>query len=83
MFQNFTFKDLTDEINPITNHWKNENIGFDAIYTGYLGSLKQIDMVKRSILELYRADIVKHAEGYEMKVEQIFDDIPAQLQGCC
>ena len=39
-----------------------------------------VDRVKRSILELYRADIVKHAEGYEMKVEQIFDDIPAQLQ---
>ena len=39
-----------------------------------------VDRVKRSILELCRADIVKHAEGYEMKVEQIFDDIPAQLQ---
>lgn len=38
------------------------------------------DRVKRDILELYRADIVKHAAGYEMKVEQIFDDIPAQLQ---
>ena len=39
-----------------------------------------VDRVKRSILDLYRVDIVKHAEGYEMKVEQIFDDIPAQLQ---
>lgn len=40
----------------------------------------RVDRVKRDILELYRADIVKHAAGYEMKVEQIFDDIPAQLQ---
>lgn len=40
----------------------------------------RVDRVKRDILDLYRADIVKHAEGYEMKVEQIFDDIPAQLQ---
>lgn len=40
----------------------------------------RVDRVKRNILELYRADIVKHARGYEMKVEQIFDDIPAQLQ---
>ena len=39
-----------------------------------------IDRVKRAILELYRADIVKHAAGYEIKVEQIFDNIPAQLQ---
>lgn len=40
----------------------------------------KVDRVKRDILDLYRADIVKHAQGYEMKVEQIFDDIPAQLQ---
>ena len=39
-----------------------------------------IDRVKRAILELYRADIMKHAAGYEMKVAQIFDNIPAQLQ---
>ena len=39
-----------------------------------------IDRVKRAILELYRADIVKHAAGYDIKVEQIFDNIPAQLQ---
>ena len=41
---------------------------------------ERVDRVRRDILELYRADIVKHAQGYEMKVEQIFDDIPAQLQ---
>ena len=39
-----------------------------------------IDRVKRAILELYRADIVKHGAGYDIKVEQIFDNIPAQLQ---
>lgn len=40
----------------------------------------RVDQIKRNILELYRANIIKHAQGYEMKVEQIFDDIPAQLQ---
>lgn len=40
----------------------------------------KVDKIKRDILTLYRADIVKHAEGYEMKVESIFDEIPAQLQ---
>ena len=46
MFKNFTCKDLTDQIRPISAHWKNENIGFDAIYTGYLGSFEQIDLMK-------------------------------------
>lgn len=45
MFNNFTCKDLTEEINPITEHWKKEGIGFDAIYTGYLGSFEQIDII--------------------------------------
>ena len=39
-----------------------------------------VDAVKRRILKLYREDIRKHAKGYEMKVEAIFDEIPSQLQ---
>lgn len=40
----------------------------------------RVDLIKRDILTLYRADIIKHAKGYERKVESIFDEIPAQLQ---
>lgn len=47
MFQNFTCKDLTDQIEPITAHWKSEKFTFDAIYTGYLGSFEQIDIVTK------------------------------------
>ena len=46
MFQNFTVKDLSDQIEPIAAHWKNENFKFDAVYTGYLGSFEQIDLMK-------------------------------------
>ena len=42
MFQNFTCKDLTDQIGPIARHWQAEKIHFDAIYTGYLASAEQI-----------------------------------------
>ena len=45
-FQNFTFRDLTDDMEPIRKHWEKENFQFDAIYTGYLGSIRQIDLVK-------------------------------------
>lgn len=44
-FDGFTFRDLTDEIKPISDHWKKENFKFDAIYTGYLGSVRQVDIV--------------------------------------
>ena len=45
MFKNFTFHDLTPEIDPIVDHWEKENIAFDAVYTGYLGSFEQIEIV--------------------------------------
>lgn len=44
-FQEFTFHDLTDEIHPIQEHWLKEKFKFDGIYTGYLGSFKQIELV--------------------------------------
>lgn len=47
MFKNFTCKDLTDQIVPVAEHWKSEGLGFDAIYTGYLGSFEQIDLMKQ------------------------------------
>lgn len=45
MFQRFTFRDLTDDMDPIKDHWKKEGFKFDAIYTGYLGSERQINIV--------------------------------------
>ena len=44
-FTGFTVRDLTDDIPGIRDHWVKENIKFSAIYTGYLGSTKQIDYV--------------------------------------
>ena len=45
-FTGFTVRDLTDDMPGIAAHWKKEGIKFDAFYTGYLGSAKQIDYVK-------------------------------------
>ncbi len=55
MFKNFTVKDLSDQLVPITNHWKNEGVTFDAIYTGYLGTIEQIDTVK-GIFSAFRGE---------------------------
>ena len=55
MFKNFTVRDLTEDLIPITDHWKKENVKFDAIYTGYLGSAEEIDIAKR-IFKEFRTD---------------------------
>ncbi len=41
---------------------------------------ERVDRIKRRILKLYREDIRKHAGGYAMKVEAIYDEIPSQLK---
>lgn len=48
-FTGFTCRDLTDDMPDICAHWKKEGITFDGIYTGYLGSAKQIEYVKNII----------------------------------
>lgn len=57
-FSGFTFRDLTEDMPAICAHWKKENIKFDAIYTGYLGSSKQIDYVKDIIKATAKATSV-------------------------
>ena len=44
-FSNFTYRDLTEDIQPISDHWKSLNLEFDAIYTGFLGSFEQLNLV--------------------------------------
>jgi len=46
-FTGFTYHDLTEDMQPITEHWKSLNIHFDAIYTGFLGSFEQLNLVTR------------------------------------
>ena len=58
-FKGFTFRDLTDDIPGIVEHWEKENIKFDAVYTGYLGSERQIALVCDIFRRVGSADCVK------------------------
>lgn len=44
-FEGFTYRDLTADIEPISKHWQSLNLKFDALYSGFLGSFEQIDLV--------------------------------------
>ncbi len=48
-FSGYTFRDLTDDIAPVANHWKKLGLSFDALYTGYLGSKKQVEIISEFI----------------------------------
>lgn len=53
-FENYTFRDLTQDIPDILRQWKTLGLRFDCIFSGYLGSIEQIQMVadiKRDFLK--------------------------------
>ena len=58
MFKEFTCKDLSDQIIPIVSHWKKNGVKFDAIYTGYLGTEEEIDVVKEIFREFKSEDTI-------------------------
>ncbi len=75
-FKNMTFRDLTDDMPDIKRHWLSEGITFDAAYTGYLGSIKQIDYVAAFFEETLKPDAVKivdPAMADHGKLYSIFD----------
>ena len=77
LFRGFTCKALSDQLVPITNHWKEEGITFDAIYTGYLGTEEEIDTVI-GIIETFRNEntlvIVDPAMGDNGRLYAAFDE---------
>ena len=57
-FKDFTFLDMTDEMPQVANHWKSLGLEFQAIYSGFLGSERQIGMVADFIRDFRRSDTV-------------------------
>ncbi|MCL2632517.1 MAG: pyridoxamine kinase [Coriobacteriia bacterium] len=52
-FEGYTFRDLTEDIEPIVAHWQSLDLQAAAVYTGYLGSMKQQKLIT-DIFDQYR-----------------------------
>lgn len=79
-FEGFTFLDLKDESRKITKHWENYPRNIDAIYTGFLGSIEQIEILKEYISSMSKDTfvIVDPAMGDNGVLYKIFDNNYAQ-----
>ena len=53
--EGFTYRDLTEDMAPFAKHWKSLNLHFNAIYSGFLGSFEQIDIVS-NIFDMLKTD---------------------------
>ncbi len=87
MFNGFTYRDLSNDIPLIQEHWKKENIKFDSVYTGYLGSIKQIDMLKELFKEFKTEDnfiFIDPVMGDNGKLYTGFDqEFADEMAGLC
>lgn len=45
-YTGYTYRDLTEDLLPFASHWKKEGLHFDALYSGFLGSHAQLQIVK-------------------------------------
>ena len=83
-FTGFTYRDLTDDIVPIVDHWKTLDLGFDAIYTGFLGSFEQIDIISDTFDRVDGIRIVDPVMADEGKLYSIFDPtFPKGMRKLC
>lgn len=53
-FKEFTFLDMTEEMERILTHYTKINLRFDILQTGYFGSPAQIELIRRMALPLLK-----------------------------
>ena len=86
-FHDMYIKDLTDSILPIAKHWHKEGFAFDAIYSGYLGSMEQVDLLMAVIAKLKGKDtlvVVDPVMGDNGKLYQSFSpEFPLKMRELC
>ena len=83
-FQGFTFLDMTEELPRIARHWKSLDLHFQAIYSGFLGSERQIDIVADFIRTFRNRDaivVVDPVMGDDGRAYQTYT--PAMCAGMC
>lgn len=84
MFSRFTFRDLTEDIPEILDHWSEEKFHFDAIYTGYLGSARQLNMVADMFDRFSGLRVVDPVMADHGKLYAGFaPEFPAQMANLC
>lgn len=86
-FTGFTYRDLTEDLAPIDKHWGTLGIKFGAVYTGFLGSFDQIDIVKRIIGDVSEEGTTVYVDPVmadKGKLYSVFGpDFPAGMRKLC
>lgn len=55
-FEGYSFVDLTDSMEGFIDHWRRLKLEFEAIYSGFLGSSRQVEIISRFIEDFAKPD---------------------------
>jgi pyridoxine kinase len=67
-YEDFYFQDMTESMVPYYNHWHNMNLSFDCVYSGFIGSEKQVEIIR---------DIMADAKAINPDVLLVVDPVMA------
>ena len=73
-YDNYYMKDLTGSMERVLDHWESLGLRFEGIYSGFLGSPRQVEIVSRCI------DILQSPEGCRVLIDPVLGD-DGQLYG--
>ncbi|WP_410208575.1 pyridoxamine kinase [Fusobacterium sp.] len=87
-YEGYSFMDLTDYMQKHIEHWKKLNLEFDCIYSGFLGSSKQVEIVEDFVdffgekAQLVVVDPVMGDDGklYETMSEEMVKEMRKLIQ---
>ncbi len=86
-FSTFTFCDLTEELPKIEKKWQEQNITFDGFYTGYIGSIKQIEYIQSIFHSSANASAVKVVDPCMADHGKLYagfaEDFPKEMLKLC
>lgn len=67
-FKDYFMDDFTDRMESYIDSWQKNNLTFDAIATGFLGSAAQIEIVRRFIKNFHAVTIIDPVMGDHGKI---------------
>ncbi len=79
LFPNFTILDMTDELPKIIRHWQELDLKFEAIYSGFLGSARQVDIVEKFIEDFQGPDTLVVVDPVMADQGQLYPTMPPEM----
>lgn len=79
LFPDFVIIDMTNDLKRIIDHWKKLNLKFEAIYSGFLGSSRQVDILIDFIRHFTREDTLVVVDPVMADHGRLYPSMPPEM----